>query len=366
MTIDQHTRRGLLLGAGAAAAMAQTAPQGIGFIGLGNRSSKHLDALTKLPEARITALSDVESAKMTAANANLSTKAATYTDYRELLRDRNVGVVVIATPNHLHHEMALAALRAGKDVLLEKPIATNYQHAREIQREAEKQGRILGVGMQRAFRSDAEIHDAVKRGDVGTVRLINAGEYRRDWFPGGWIYTDPKSGKSANWRFLKGAIGSSELEFSVHMYGTLTRIIDSKLVWLSATGADLVFKGRDIRDGSHTIAEFANGIRLAHTYGMFAPQTPYIVILGDKGSLRRDGAKLQLFGSDGKPRALPPAAHAAGEDEVLMYRDFFEAVKTRRPPKVGAGLAIEAGKIAWGLEISITEKRAVTGRDFAD
>lgn len=357
------TRREMALMPAALAAQTGATP-GMGVIGMGNRAKAHMAALAKL-NARVVALSDVESAKIDAANAGLASKATAYTDYRELLKDRNVTAVTIATPNFLHHEMAIAALRAGKDVMLEKPIAIDFKQAREIQREAERTGRILAIGMQRAFRSDVELVETVKQGAIGNVRLISAGEYRRDWFPGGWVFRDPVTGKSANWRFMRKAIGSSELEFSVHMYGTLTRIVGAAMVRLTATGGALRYKDRDIRDGSTTIVEYANGVRLSHTYCMFAPQTPHLIVLGDNGSLRRDGGKLTLFDAEGKPKALPAVERPKDEDEVLMYRDFFEAVATRRPPQVGAALAIEAAKIAWGTDISIAENRTVTAKDFA-
>jgi predicted dehydrogenase len=362
----QPTRRELAALASAAALPAQTAPPpGIGVVGLGNRSQAHFAAMAKLPEARVVALSDVDSARIAVVNEKLPTKATAYTDYRELLRDRSVGVVVIATPNFMHHEMAIAALQAGKDVLLEKPIAVNYKQAREIQEVARRSGRILGIGMQRTFRSEVELVETIRQGGIGELRMITCGEYRRDWFPGGWIYKDPATGDSANWRFRKAAVGSSELEFSVHLYGTLCRIIDSPLKWLSATGGALHYKGRDIRDASSTIVEFDNGVRLSHTYGMFAPQSPFLIALGSKGSLRRDAGKLALFDEAGKPKPPLPIQRPAEEDEVLMYRDFLDAVRTRRAPKVGAALAIEAAKIAFGLEISIAERRIVTDRDFS-
>ncbi|HTM47968.1 MAG TPA: Gfo/Idh/MocA family oxidoreductase [Bryobacteraceae bacterium] len=350
---------------GAAVLRGQTdSAPGIGAIGLGNRFRAHLAALSQMPEARLTALSDLDSKKIDAVNAGLPSPAASYTDYRELLRDKNVGAVVIATPNFSHHDIAIAALRAGKDVLLEKPIAITYKEAREIQEEARRNGRILAIGMQRIFRSDIELVETIRRGEIGTPRLITSGEFRRDWFPGGWIYRDPATGKSANWRFMKGAIGSSELEFSIHLYATLCRIIGSPLKTLSATGGALHYRDRQIRDASSTIVEFASGLRLSHTYCMFAPQSPFVVVLGENGSLRREGGRLSLFDREGKPRPLPPVERPDGSDEVLMYRDFFECVRTRRQPQAGAGLAIEAAKIAYGQEISIAEGRVVTAGDF--
>src|SRR5436190_12838443 len=109
---------------GAAALDAQEQAMKIGVIGLGNRGNNaHVHTLKQLSEAKITAICDIQPDLMKQINDGLPSKAATYVDYRELIKDPNVGIVVVATPGYLHREMALAALRAGKDLMLEKPLA---------------------------------------------------------------------------------------------------------------------------------------------------------------------------------------------------------------------------------------------------
>ncbi len=362
------SRRRLTLGmAGFAALNAQVKDTpGIGVIGLGNRSRQHFAAMAELPEAKVVALCDLDSKRIAAKNDGLSRKATPYTDYRELLRDPNVGMVVIATPNFTHHDIAIAALRAGKDVILEKPIAISYAQAREIQAEAKRNGRILGIGMQRVFQSDHQMIEALRQGLVGKIKLITCAEFRGDWAPGGFVYHDPVSGKSANWRFLRASAGSSELEFSVHLFGTLMRFIDSPLRRLSATGGTLFYTNRDTRDTSSAVAEFANRIRLSYTYGMFAKQDSYLIVMGDQGSLRRDGrSKLSASTLNGKPKPMPDIPMPEGADLILLYRDFFDAVRSRRQPKVSANEAIEAAKLAYAMDISIAENRVVTEKEFA-
>src|SRR5260370_41137869 len=101
---------------GAAALEAQDQPMKIGVIGLGLRGHQaHVATLKQFSEAKITAICDIQPDRMQKINDELPAKAATYVDYRELIKDPNVGIVVVATPGYLHHEMALAALHAGKD-----------------------------------------------------------------------------------------------------------------------------------------------------------------------------------------------------------------------------------------------------------
>ncbi|MBV9157548.1 MAG: Gfo/Idh/MocA family oxidoreductase, partial [Acidobacteriaceae bacterium] len=154
---------------------------GLGFIGLGARSKAHFRAFKDLPQARIVALCDLQSARIEETNAGLPSKAEAYTDYHELLHDKNVGAVAIATPNYLHYQMALDVLRAGKDLVLEKPMGINYEQAKAIRAEAARSGRVLLVGMQRLYGSDGVMIGMVQRGDIGQPKVINASEYRGDW-----------------------------------------------------------------------------------------------------------------------------------------------------------------------------------------
>lgn len=342
------------------------APPGIGFIGLGARSKAHFAALKQMPEAHVVALCDLQSARIEETNSGLASKAASYTDYRELLHDKSVGAVAIATPNYLHYEMALAALHAGKDLLLEKPMGINYEQAKAIQEEAIRDGRVLAIGIQRLYGSDGVMIDLVNRGETGQAKVINASEYRGDWNPRTTSYTDPATGKTGIWRVMKRAVGSSELEFSVHLYAALCKIINSPLVRLTATGGDFYYQDRETRDASSTIVEFANGMRFSHNYVMFSPCPTVVNIFGDKGSLSRVNGKIALYSESGKPREMPAIAQPSEQDAMVgLYKDFFKSIENRGTPMASPDLAMAASKIAFGLDMSIVQNRTVTAKDFA-
>lgn len=359
--------RRTLLGAGAAAlqATAQDAVR-LGIIGLGLRSRAHLAALKKLPGGKLVALSDLDGQRMAAVNQGLAGSAAAYTDWRELVRDRNVQAVVIVAPNYLHHEMAIAALEAGKDVLLEKPIAISWEHARQVEKAARAGGRILAIGMQRHFgKPEAEARALVESGALGKVQLITTADLRGDWNPASWQFTDPR-GKKTNWRYLRRTAGSSELEMSIHTLGFLQSIVNSPMARVSATGGTVHFSGRETRDLSSAIVDFANGARLSYSLCLFARGAGGdLTMVGDKASLRRSRGELQFL-VDGKPQPAPaPANLPAGDAEVLMYTDFFDSVRRRRPPSLSLDVALEASKLAYAIDLSIGQGRIVTAADFA-
>jgi UDP-N-acetyl-2-amino-2-deoxyglucuronate dehydrogenase len=369
MSVSRREVIGTLPALGAAALQAQSKPLGVGIIGLGNRSSAHLPALKQLSDYKITAICDIQPDRMEKVNDQLPSRAATYVDYRELIRDPNVGVVVIVTPGYLHHDMAIAALRAGKDLVLEKPIAVNYRDALDIQREAERSGRIVAVGMQRRYsNADAELQAAIDDGMIGPVRLITYSEYRGDWLARSWQYTDPATGQKANWRNLKKTAGSTELEFCVHAFACVCNMVKAPLARLSATGGVVHYRdGRDTRDMTAILVEFANGARLNYSFSCFAQGAPgSMVVVGDQGVLHRDrgGQLLCTRGGKAAPVSLP--LHLGdGTPEVRLYREFLENVRARKSSVIGPAAAIEPAKIAYGADISITENRIVTAKDFA-
>lgn len=371
--MDRSISRRQIIGAGlgvisASAAGAQTASVNVGVIGVGLRSGAHLNALKQLQgESKVAALCDLESARMQKVAQALPSKPEMYTDYRELLKDKNVGAVVIVTPGYLHHEMALAALRAGKDVMLEKPLAMNYQEATDIIRASRKSGRVVCVGMQRRYsRGDTEIRRMVESGAIGPVKFINYEEYRNDWNPRTSLVDDPKTGRKVSWRLLARTSGSSELEFSIHALAMVTSIINSPLVRLSASGGVLHYKDRDTRDVSSLLAEFANGARLNYSFTCFSRAAGgKLLIIGDKGVIRRDGGKLQVSPTlDGPLQPVKSSGEGDGSPEVQMYREFLENVRKRTASPLSPEAALEPSKLAYGADISIRENRFVTARDF--
>ncbi|MCG0314566.1 MAG: Gfo/Idh/MocA family oxidoreductase, partial [Calditerricola sp.] len=128
----------------------------LGIIGAGGIAREvHVPVLRTFSDVKIVAVADVDRAAAERL-AGVHGIPHVMTDYRELLARSDVDVVLISTPNHLHAEMAVAALEAGKHVLLEKPMATCAAEAERIAAKARECGRILMVGMNNRFRPDAQ------------------------------------------------------------------------------------------------------------------------------------------------------------------------------------------------------------------
>jgi predicted dehydrogenase len=177
------TRRSFLKASAAAAALAAPAfaAQGaterinIGLIGTGGRCRHLMQALGRIPNVRMTALCDIYEPHLEAARKLADPKAFTTRDYRALLARKDIQGVVIATPDHWHVPMTVAACAAGKDVYVEKPLTHDLSEGRAVIEAQNKHKRVVQVGTQQRsmpqFQRGRELVRARRMGDVHKVHL---------------------------------------------------------------------------------------------------------------------------------------------------------------------------------------------------
>ncbi len=159
---------------------------GAGFIG-----PVHVEALKRVG-AEVTGILGVSDEESRRAAQSLGLPKA-YRDFQELLGDKAVQAVHIATPNRLHYPMAGAALKAGKHVMCEKPLAMNSTESAELVELAKRTGLAAGVNYNiRYYPLCLEAADTMNRGDLGRVYSV-CGSYVQDWL---FYPTD------YNWRVL--------------------------------------------------------------------------------------------------------------------------------------------------------------------
>ena len=169
----------------------------------------------------------------------------TYTDYRDLLADKSVEAVVIATPEHLHHRMCLDALAAGKHVYLEKPLAHTVEEAQEIMRAVGKSKSVVQVGTQNRSNSLYQMAKTmIGQGVIGECHYVRAFWYRNA-LPSGapaWRYPlDPALNEgNADWKKFLGP--APQRPFDAHRYGQW------RLYWDYSSGiaTDLMVHQTDI------------------------------------------------------------------------------------------------------------------------
>ncbi|MCI0465025.1 MAG: Gfo/Idh/MocA family oxidoreductase [Gemmataceae bacterium] len=147
----------------------------IGLIGTGGRCRHLMQALARVPNVRMTALCDVYEPNLDLARKLADKDAFTTRDYRQLLARKDIQGVLIATPDHWHVPMTVAACSAGKDVYVEKPLTHNLDEGRSVIEAQNKHRRIVQVGTQQRsmpqFQRGREIVRARRLGQVHKIHL---------------------------------------------------------------------------------------------------------------------------------------------------------------------------------------------------
>ncbi|WP_256758100.1 Gfo/Idh/MocA family protein [Cohnella sp. WQ 127256] len=164
------------------------------IIGAGsNAEKKHIKGYLNLPHVEMVAVCDVnfEQAKRVADKYQVS---KVYSDYKEMLRNENLDIVSICTPNFLHAEISIAALQAGVNVHCEKPLAVNGNEARQILRVQEASEKALMVGLNNRFTNESVfVKQYIDQGLLGEIYQAKAGWVRRSGIPGrGTWFTNQK------------------------------------------------------------------------------------------------------------------------------------------------------------------------------
>lgn len=274
---------------------------GIGMIGCGGISRSHIDAYVRLARegrpVRIVATADVAAARAREGAAQAGT-STWFTDYREVLADPTITAVDICTSNNTHAEIAIAAARAGKHVLLEKPLALDLDEADAIIAACKSAGVKLMVAQVARFDGiKHELKAVVDEGSIGVpVHLHEYGYYGFFWGDGwrGWQIDVAKS-------------GGHFVHNGVHDIDTACWIMQAYPIRVYARGMKLASPHLDTFDYFELHLTFANGATA------LAVESYSIPPLGM--NLRG----IQLYGTEGE------ASHDILADGALWARAGAEA-----------------------------------------
>lgn len=159
----------------------------IGIIGCGGiANGKHLPAIKRLGRAEILAFCDLIKERADKAKEEYGTpESRVYTDYTELLaKETEIEAIYVLTPNKSHSVISIAAMKAGKHVMCEKPMAKSYEEAKKMVETARETGKILTIGYQNRYREDSTyLKRACENGELGDIYYARAHAIRRRAVP---------------------------------------------------------------------------------------------------------------------------------------------------------------------------------------
>jgi len=232
----------------------------IGLIGPGSRGQFHLRNIKNIPQAEVVAICDVYEPNLEAASA-MYPSARKYRDYRQLLEDRDVESVVIATPLYLHYEMAVAALEAGKNVFCEKAMSYTIEQCHDLYQRAVSSGKVFLVGQQRLFDPKyLKALDMVRSGELGPV--VNIRNY---WFRNAdWRRKcTPDLERHINWRLYREYSRGLMTELACHQIQNGTWALGMYPQKVMGSGSIIHWKdGREVFDNVAVIYTFPNGVNM--------------------------------------------------------------------------------------------------------
>jgi len=155
----------------------------LGFVGFRGRGGSLIEDFRKQSGVRVAALCDADATVLAAGAkrfADQNEKVGTFKDVREMLDQKDLDGVVIATPNHWHSLMGIWACQAGKDAYVEKPVSHNVWEGRKLVEAARKYGRIVQTGTQNRSRTSlVEAFAWLKAGNLGKIKIARALCYKR-------------------------------------------------------------------------------------------------------------------------------------------------------------------------------------------
>lgn len=251
-----------------------------GIIGCGGIARRRMvPALAECTNSQVVAVMDAVKAPTDEVAAEIGAKP--YYTEADLLADPDVQAVYIATPVFLHYKQVLQAAKAGKHILLEKPLALTLEESQEMLDACNKAGVYLNEGyMMKQNALNQEAKKMIARGDIGNVVFARA--QLSCWYPdipGAWRQ-DPKLGG-----------GGSLIDMATHCYDLLQYIIGSRITEVFAFTDTLTFK-YPVEDSSTTLLRFENGAQASVDAFFNVPDAAgqaRLELYGNKGSIQAEG-----------------------------------------------------------------------------
>jgi predicted dehydrogenase len=370
----------------------------IGIGGMGGGHVSHIKSLLEEQNLAQVAVCDLwKKRREKAKEATGVPDSQAYTDYRKLLENKDIDVVVIGTPDHWHAPIAIAAMQAGKHVYCEKPMTHTLDEAFKMHKVAKATGCLVQVGSQGC--TDTKWHvvgQAVKDGRIGTVLWAQGGYCRNnpngewnygidsdftpdtiDWNT--WLGDAPKRPFSPEryfrwrkyWDYGTGIIGDlwphrlHPLMIAMNNTDFPHRVVclGANIMHTDRNPADPAHpygEERDVADTTQMIAEFPNGSMIYLAGATVNEQGPEDMIRGTKGTISFGGGKVTLNPErpyvDEIERADLPVV-GPGEDQKEHHKNLISCIRNGGTPNCNIDLALRVQTMVSMAEISYRQSK---------
>jgi predicted dehydrogenase len=381
--------RRMFLIAGGSMLAAQTSPPdqvNMGVIGAGSRGTFVMTVFQKDPALRVGAICDVYEPNLERGISTASKVAGNhprlYRNYKELLADKDIQAVLIATPEHWHTQMVLDALAAGKDVYVEKPLCQTPEEGARLVAAEKKSKNIIQVGMQRrSYDLYLEGRDIVKSGKLGNVRMV------RSWWLNNYLVGEPATklegkldweqwqgpaehrpfdaNRFRNWRFYSDYAGGIVADQGAHVFDGIHLLMGAGYPLAVNASAGKVHKvGVDTPESVVAIAEYPEDFIAVFSVNYAAMQyrsrnDQLNQLDGDQArmDIGREDLKVFMRGAEDEPAIVKKSPKGFGYATDLHVQNFLECVRTRKTPTAPMRIAFQAALVVQMANMSLKQGR---------
>jgi predicted dehydrogenase len=381
-------RRTFIL-AGSTMLAAQTSPSdrvNLGVIGAGSRGTFVMGVFQKDVALRVGAICDVYEPNLERGISTASkvegNRPKLYRNYKELLADKDIQAVLIATPEHWHAQMVLDALAAGKDVYVEKPLCRTPEEGVRLVEAEKKSKNIIQVGMQRrSYDLYLEGRDIVKSGKLGNVRMV------RSWWLNNYLGSEPATkldgkldweqwqgpavrrpfdaDRFRNWRLYSDYAGGIVADQGAHVFDGIHLLMSAGYpVAVNASAGKVHKAGVDTPESVVAIAEYAEDFIGVFSINYAAMQyksrnDQLNQLDGDAArmDIGREDLKVFLKGAEDEPAISKRSPKGFGYATDLHVQNFLECVRSRKTPTAPMHVAFQAALVVQLANLSLKQGR---------
>jgi predicted dehydrogenase len=342
------------------------------FVGCGGVAAEYFDVYRNHPGVRVTACIDTDIHRAKAAAARFAGNGGVVLasgDFADAMKPE-IDLLVINTPNYLHREQAVAALRHNKHVFLQKPIASTLEDAMAILQASRESKGVAGVYM--SYFDHPVVHDFKAMAEQGWFGEISQ-MHGRLMHTNGVLWSNETLNGKPSWR---GSIlqtgGGAFIQLAVHYFRTMCWLTGQRVERITGFSSSLKCVGLEGEDTAVAILEFSEGAQATLNLS-WCTRGEELSIHGTKGSMTYldnqqtrlqssesfDGKLLHYTGPKEQYAACPTVSHGDASQPTNQHCVFLEALAKGEPPFVSVESAVEDMAVVKAFYESIRSGKSV-------
>lgn len=347
--------------------MSQSETLNVGVHGLGWAAGAHIESFKDVDGAQVTAASSRRELEADELEAEYGIPIEPYQSYEELLADESIDIVDICSPSQFHAEQAIAAAEAGKDIILEKPIALNWEDALELRDAVKSNGVDVCVCFEVRYSEQAEtLNSTLEEELLGDLHYAELDYYHA---VGPWY-------GQFSWNVKEEGGGSSLISAGCHALDLLLWYMDSpveEVTSYSTKTANEQFEPYEYDTTSATLVKFEDGSvgKVASVLDALQPYYFKMHLVGSQGTVlddkfyseQLDGLDRDDWSEFGMP--LVDSGDVAHHPYLPQFQAFVDALNEGETmPRTDFDTAFESHRVIYAADKSAAEGRPVELSEF--